>query len=146
MIWWQAEKKWGTPPGLEIILETNDSRDPEKMFSGRNSCFIYTGEFPKNARDEKIPNILERLGFKGRPLDIERFILYMGFVSETINLGDIATGKIKSLIDCLYPAIGGSSGCPEDWRIDMIYVRKGIKHLEGNTVEVSLWEKIGDNA
>ncbi len=57
-----------------------------------------------------------------------------------MNLGDIATGKVKSIIDCLYPVIGGNMGSPEDWRIDILEVTKGIKILPENAIRVSIAE------
>ena len=39
-----------------------------------------------------------------------------------VNLGDVATGPVKSCIDCLQPVIGGPVGNPDDWKISRLQV------------------------
>jgi hypothetical protein len=61
------------------------------------------------------------------------------FGAQAINIGDIATGVVKSLIDCLYPVLGGSAGDPADDRIDVLTVVKGAEGIPPGSVEVCLW-------
>jgi hypothetical protein len=51
--------------------------------------------------------------------------------SEAINLGGIATGPVKTLIDGMWPILGGRPGAPDDGRITALVVRKGIRDLNG---------------
>ncbi len=38
----------------------------------------------------------------------------------------------------MYPIIGGSAGHPEDWRIIMLQVRKGVISLKEDEVHISI--------
>ena len=40
VIWWQAEKMIGEPTGLELILDSSDSIDPESFFYGQRAWVI----------------------------------------------------------------------------------------------------------
>ena len=40
--------------------------------------------------------------------------------SGRVNLGDIATGPLKHVIDCLYPLLGGVAGAPNDARVSVL--------------------------
>jgi hypothetical protein len=46
-----------------------------------------------------------------------------------VNLGDIAAGRPKNVIDCLYPVIGGRPGAPDDSRVTAIEATR--MHREG---------------
>jgi hypothetical protein len=43
---------------------------------------------------------------------------------DRINRGEIATGAVKAIIDCLWPIIGGKPRAPEDWRIEELMVER----------------------
>jgi len=43
------------------------------------------------------------------------------------------------LIDCFYPILGGTKGRPEDWRIDILQVEKGVINLKENAVRITIW-------
>ena len=55
-----------------------------------------------------------------------------------MNLGDSATGVVKSTIDCLYPLLGGTTGAPDDWKVDNLLGEKGAPDApaEGVLIEV----------
>ncbi len=38
-------------------------------------------------------------------------------VHQAPNIGDIATGRVKAVVDRPYPLLGGAAGGPDDWRI-----------------------------
>lgn len=61
----------------------------------------------------------------------------LDFTDPQVNLGDIANGKAKPLIDGLWPILGGSPGAPDDSRVTALVVRKGIAEL-GGTVAVEV--------
>ena len=58
------------------------------------------------------------------------------FGSAAVNLGDIATGKTKPIIDCLFPVLGGTSGDPDDDRISTLQVEKGVKEVPLDGVRI----------
>lgn len=62
------------------------------------------------------------------------------FSSEKVNIGNIASGSVKSLIDCLYPILGGRLGAPDDWRVDILQVEKGVQGLLSDSVRISIWK------
>jgi hypothetical protein len=55
----------------------------------------------------------------------------LDFADERVNLGDVATGKAKVLIDGLWPILGGSRGAPDDRRVAALVMRKGVADLGG---------------
>lgn len=140
--WWQATKECGAPTGLRIEMmqdtEINIGLTPDGIIFDA----IYDGDMPASAKDCQVASWAEK-NYLARscPEPNRRYSMLIQFASPTINIGDIATGKVKSFIDCMYPAIGGSAGKPEDWRIDLLQVEKGVQTLAGNTVRICIWDK-----
>jgi hypothetical protein len=56
------------------------------------------------------------------------------FADNHVNLGDIATGTAKVLIDGMWPVLGGKPGAPHDRRVAALIMRKGIADLGGGTL------------
>lgn len=74
-----------------------------------------TGPLPMSARDDGFAawaaKTMTRPASPSAAVGVElRF-------AGPINLGDIATGRLKNVIDCLYPVLGGRKGAPNDARI-----------------------------
>ncbi len=67
-------------------------------------------------------------------------VLLLRFSNDKINLGNIATGKIKTTVDGLYPLLGGAPGQPEDWRIRTLAVEKGSRGLPPDSVKITAWK------
>jgi hypothetical protein len=61
----------------------------------------------------------------------------LDFADARVNLGEVATGAIKALIDGLWPVLGGRRGAPDDRRVAALVMRKGIADLAG-TVAVKV--------
>ena len=72
--------------------------------------------------------------------DITNFLVVMRFGNRHLNLGDVSTGKIKHIIDGLYPLVGGMPGRPDDWRISAMAVEKGSRDLLPQSISVTVWE------
>ena len=76
---------------------------------------VFTGTLPISARDDVfagwVSDVMARAARPSAILGVE-----LGF-GGPVNLGDVATGRIKNVIDCLYPVIGGRPGAPDDSRI-----------------------------
>lgn len=120
IIWWYARKTINAFEGVEIELSKNS---PPSIKGKLLIDDIYSGEMPRSAKSKEIPEWLASKGIKPATQG-DKFSLHLSF-PERINIGDIATGVVKSTIDCLYPLIGGTAGSPEDWRIDEMLVEKG---------------------
>jgi hypothetical protein len=56
------------------------------------------------------------------------------------NLGNISSGPIKIIIDCIYPIIGRISQDPDDWKIDLIQVEKDPSNRNPDSVKISFWK------
>jgi hypothetical protein len=138
--WWHAVKVCGQPSGLQLSIEA--TVPPELMDKYGSPFFAgtFVGVLPSKATDPQIPSWLASLKKFGSPKKNDRFVIRLQFGGGELNIGDIATGRVKSLIDCLYPIIGGSKGKPEDWRVDVLQVEKGVTNLRSGSVKISIWK------
>lgn len=59
------------------------------------------------------------------------------------NLRDIATGRLKNVIDCLHPVLGGRAGAPNDARIVALEAARMDAEVNG-TVRVRVVELMGE--
>jgi hypothetical protein len=88
---------------------------------------IYGGPLPRSATEPEFAEwvVSHMVGpLNGRPAAVR-----LWFSDSATNLGEIATGRSKPLIDCLWPVLGGRPGAPDDWRIQDLVVRKsGLNH------------------
>jgi hypothetical protein len=134
IMWWKAEKRVDTPAGVEILLHRSVPSvhfKGMKVFEGH-----YTGPLPESAKDRTLSNWLLSKVAKSVSSD-GMFSVYLSFPEKT-NIADIATGPVKSTIDCLWPLIGGQPGAPEDWRVEELVVEK-TKGLTGEKVRIEIW-------
>lgn len=118
----RATKRVGEPTGCRIrVIERRD----DIPTVGRRVLLSRTwpGALPRNARDPAVATWV-RASMLGAAGPGTRLGVRLSFEAPT-NLGDIATGRVKNVIDCLYPILGGSSGAPQDSRIVSIEARNG---------------------
>jgi len=97
---------------------------------------IYEGVLPRSARDEPFANWVRQHATAHS--QASRFSVGLRFGGSAINIGDIATGRVKSVIDCLYPILGGVVGAPEDWRITSLYVEKNSLDVPDGAVSITI--------
>lgn len=142
--WWCASKERGTTSGLKLTLFMTPEREVNMGEVKLTPVFdhTYTGVLPRSATDPVLASWVEsRLG--GRPVpQMENCVVLLRFAGDRINLGDIATGRVKALLDCLYPLIGGAPRRPEDWRIRTLAVEKGSRGLPADSVQITVWEAV----
>ncbi len=132
-----AEKRYGEPVGLELsVLAKLPTRDDlslhDVVFEG-----TYDGRLPNRATDLEIPEWLRSLGCHELTNGADALSVHLRF-SDRINVGDVATGHVKSVIDCLYPILGGTAGAPEDWRVHALVVEKDASDVLG-TVGIAVY-------
>jgi len=136
--WFRASKIKDKKSGCNFRLTA--SKEPERNIDFKNTIFdkIYSGNLPKSATDDEFISWSKQnsTGIKYSP----SIYLNIEFGGKKINLGDIATGRIKSIIDCLYPVIGGNKGAPTDWKIDILDVQKGVTTIPEGSVRILLAE------
>jgi len=109
-----AEKRYEPKTGLELtLLETrpglDDLPNSAMIFEG-----TYDGPFPKSATDTDVPEWLASQDLREPGEQAEKLSIHLRFSGHQVNIGDVATGAVKSLIDCLYPILGGTAGAPDD--------------------------------
>lgn len=137
--WWSAAKRVGEPPGCQIAIheERTISLPTQSPFWDEN----YSGPMPKKATSPELPRWALDLRV-ARAVDWipESCVLYLGFADPNVNIGEIATGRVKSAVDCLYPWLGGTAKAPEDWRVETLVVERGLSAIPPGTLHVRLWE------
>jgi hypothetical protein len=136
--WWRAMKICGQPSGLQLSAETRIPLEMTRLFENLLFDGVYEGELPRRATDNQIPSWINSLKEFESPQNSDRFVIHLQFGGLKLNIGNIATGEVKSIIDCLYPVIGGLKGKPEDWRVDVLQVEKGATNLN-DSVRISIW-------
>jgi hypothetical protein len=96
---------------------------------------IYLGPPPRSATEPQFTEWV--VSHMGGPLNGRPAAVRLWFSDPATNLGEIATGRSKPLIDCLWPVLGGRPGAPDDWRIQDLVVRKGGLNHSGVAVFVA---------
>ena len=138
LLWWHAEKLFGEEPGVELAFLT--SPVPPPAILGERLIFddIFRGRLPTSAKAPEIPQWLSTSHAETPVNATTRVAIELRFGGTRVNIGNIATGEVKSVIDCLYPVLGGKAGAPEDWKVDRLRVSKGIAGY-GSTVSIRIW-------
>lgn len=95
--WWYAIKRLSSEK-VGVYIRTSQSTNPQITTS---PCY------------NRIENLQNE----------DRFSVTLEFPMKT-NIGDIATGEVKRVIDSLYEIIGGSAKAPNDWKIDELFIIK----------------------
>lgn len=136
--WFRASKINDIQSGCGFTIYNSLEPDSHVKYKTLIYNKTYTGNLPKSATDNEFISWVEEN--YTRVKNCTSFYLNIEFGNPRINLGDIATGKVKSIVDCLYPIIGGNLGNPEDWRIDILEVRKGVKTISEEAIRVLVAE------
>jgi len=144
LYWWRASKCHNTSTGCRIrFYSTNPLAEPssDTIFNG-----YYMGPPPRSATDPEMPKwickMVDEDGIKIYPNTT--FYVRLRFDNERLNIGEIATGAVKSTIDCLYPIIGGEAGRPEDWRITILQIEKNSAVSDDRGVHITV-QKMSDS-
>ncbi len=110
----RATKRLASPTGCRIRA----SRDGWVTNAPQGRVLLdatYAQPLPHSARDSTLAGWVST-EMTGPPRSGACFAVALIFTSP-LNLGDIATGRLKNVIDCLSPVIGGTQGSPADDRI-----------------------------
>jgi hypothetical protein len=98
---------------------------------------VYDGVLPNKATDVEIPSWIKRLGqFKVK----NRCSVRLEFENTPLSIATISSGKVKPIIDCLYPIIGGVPGAPNDETIEMLTVERVNNYTKKPAVRITIWE------
>lgn len=122
-----ARKRVATPTGCRVRVggrELSWQCPGEELLKAECSFPL-----PKSARDPDWANWVDsNMARKARPGALLSVELQF---SDSFNLGDISTGRLKNVIDCLHPVLGGKSGAPADDRIVELVASKGVHGIVG---------------
>lgn len=133
---WKASKKEREISGLILkdVEGIEFEHAPEKLlFDG-----TYRGIFPNKATDFEIPIWL--MSTKEMLRVDNKCSIRLLFGSKNLSIATISAGKVKPIIDCLFPILGGVAGAPDDHKITDLYVRKAVEGLTDDQVRISVWE------
>lgn len=138
--WWCARKARNGQSGLRLTLVGSAPWDVDmgELVLKPALDGVYTGALPRSATDPVFARwVREQPGL--RTGGAEYAVLFR-FAETKVNLGDVATGPIKALLDGLYPLLGGEAGRPEDWRIRTLAVEKGVRDVPSRGLALRVWE------
>lgn len=133
--WFVATKSVRRTPGVTLTFTQENHRIFEVNEGSVLLDSIYPELLPHSGRDERCVSWVTSESSAGAS-HWGRFSVLLQFASGAINIGDIATGRVKNIIDCLFPVLGGSVGAPHDHLIDFLHVEKGVSTLDGDSVRV----------
>jgi len=134
ILWFKAKKTQSQKSGL--LIKFHQEVVPNKIIENLIFNEYYSGPLPTSATSPELPAWINSK-YKKRE-DIENIILHLKFDDPRLNLGDIATGKVKATIDCLYPIIGGYQGAPEDHKISEFQIEKSQRRSNRRGVHIKI--------
>lgn len=134
--WWWATRTLSHRSGVRVIPGTA----PSARAGTAGIAGTYRGPLPRNGADAHFARWAHHLAqqHSGLPSGA-RLGLALHFGLPTLNIADIATGRVKNVIDNLYPILGGRAGAPSDWRIDNLFVDKCVADLPTDVLRVAIW-------
>ena len=95
----------------------------------------WTGELPRSARDAGFADWVGR-ELQGLPSPGSRVAVRLAFGGR-LNIADVSTGRVKNVIDCLWPVLGGVPGAPADDRVGILAATQQDA-TAGGTVRVTV--------
>jgi hypothetical protein len=132
---WTATKYIGNEQGL-LIRSINSSLpltpDKTPLFDE-----VYYGALPTRATDNDIPLWIMGLGQFKAP---KKCSVRLVFENTPLSIATISTGKVKPIIDCLYPIIGGAQGTPKDEIIETLTVERVSSNGKKPALRITIWE------
>lgn len=137
VMWWHASKRADAALGCDVTITESplaDALDADPLCSG-----CYSGPLPSSARSSEVALWAASLNPIENPGQVpSAYACFVGFGDPAVNIGNIATGPVKSFIDCLFPLLGGRVGAPADHLIDSLTVAKGYSVVGVDSVMLKL--------
>ncbi len=125
--WWRATKAEGPVSGVKIVGQAGPP-NPDQRFSLLQA--VYQGDLPHHGRHEGFAAWAREIakGVKG-PLP-DRLGIGVRFRNPDLTIAEIASGRVKNIIDCLYLIIGGEASAPHDWTVNELWVERASANLD----------------
>ncbi len=76
----------------------------------------------------------------GKFKTIKKCSMRLRFENYPVSIATISSGKVKPIIDCLYPIIGGIPRAPNDEIIEMLTVERVNNNTERSAIRITIWE------
>jgi len=133
--WFLATKRPGAELGAMITVFGSPAPDVSTVLTHPTFTATWPGPLPRSARDERFASWVRDQGTS--PLS-GTLAVALEFGGSRVNIGDIATGPVKSAIDCLQPIVAGSFGNPDDHRIVLLLVSKRVLGIADGAVRVTV--------
>ena len=133
--WFLATKRPGAELGAMITVLGSAAPDVSTVLTLPALAATWPGPLPRSARDEQFATWVRDQ--RTPPLS-GTLAVALEFGGSQVNIGDIATGPVKSVIDCLQPTVGGPFGNPDDHRIVLLLVRKRVPGIADGAVRLTV--------
>ena len=124
----RARKRVATPTGCRVRI-TEEPFASMSMVGDTLLDGAMAGPLPTSARDAAF--IRWVLATMVRPASAGTSVGVDVRFAGPINLGDIATGRLKNIIDCLQPVLGGRVGAPDDSRVTVLEATRMAGDVDG---------------
>lgn len=134
--WWRATKAEGPVSGVKIVGQAGPPNPDERSLLLQA---VYQGDLPHHGRHE---------GFAAWAREIAQVMsgpapcclgIGLRLGSPDVTIAEIASGRVKNIIDCLYPIIGGEASAPHDWKVHELWVDRGTEG-QVSRLDVDIWE------
>lgn len=132
---WTARKCIGEEQGL--LIRNIDSNTLLAPSATPYFDEIYDGVFPSKATDDNIPSWIKK---SRQSQVIKKCSIRLQFENTPVSIATISSGKVKPIIDCLYPIVGGIPGAPNDEIIEMLTVERTSNITRKPAVRITIWE------
>lgn len=109
--WWQARKAEGPVSRVKILGQCEPSETDQRSVLLHA---MYVGDLPHDRRHEGFAAWAREIanGLHGPMPD--RLGIGLRFSRSDITIAETASGRVKNIIDCMYPIIGGEACAPHD--------------------------------
>lgn len=135
LVWYLATKRPGADLGALISVTADPAPEVASVVVAPRFAATSSGSLPSSARDVKF---LAWVQAQGAPVPNGQLAVALEFGGSRVNIGNVATGPVKSTIDCLQPTIGGRLGNPDDHRIVRLLVVKDVSGIAEGDVRISV--------
>lgn len=135
--WFRASKSYGEAPGCDLTVTRSSPVDAPQTHSRMLLSTLYIGPLPLRGSDSPLADWVGSI--PEAPVQIDRCAVLLQFADTAVNIGDIPTGRVKNVVDCLYPVLGGKPSDPEDWRVDILQVEKGAAYVSLGALRITLY-------
>lgn len=124
--WWRATKSVGPASGVRILGQSKPPADVQRSVLMQA---VYKGDLPHDGRHEGFAAWAREIAQRMPGPTPDRLGIGLRFASSDITIAEIASGRVKNIIDCLYPIIGGDASEPHDWKVHDLRVERGTTTL-----------------